>query len=135
MGDSNFKRRTWITLLSVAALASTACHRVIIDSGLTPTPEVYHEEWNQAFAEGIYPAEVDASEYCGGWWARVETRQSFLNGVVSAFTFGILTPLDVRVVCGEVPTDAAAKPSSAPESGLTAVPVGAEETSTPTARR
>jgi hypothetical protein len=97
----------WVALLTLAPLviASTACHRVIIDSGLEPAPEVHHQEWTMAHASAIYPAMVDASTYCGGNWARVETKQSFLNGVVEAFTFGIISPMDVKVVCAAVAAD------------------------------
>jgi hypothetical protein len=92
----------WRTVLASASLlvASTACHRVIIDSGLEPAPRVHHEEWNIAYAEAIYPAQIDATDYCKRW-ARVETKQSFLNWVVGAATFGIITPMDVKVVCAE----------------------------------
>jgi len=106
----------WRRVLSSASLlvASTACHRVIIDSGLEPAPRVHHEEWNIAYAEAIYPAQVDASEYCRHW-ARVETKQSFLNWVVGAATFGIITPMDVKVVCADgVSADAQAHQSAEP---------------------
>lgn len=80
-------------------IASAGCHQIKIDSGLEPSPTVHHEEWNMAFAWAIYPAQVDASEYCGGNWAQVETKQSFLNWVVGAVTWGIITPMDTKVVC------------------------------------
>ena len=93
----------WLTLLTLPGLllVATACHRVIIDSGLEPTTEVYHEEWNMAYANAIYPAMVDGSTFCEGLWSRIETRHSFLNGIVGAMTFGIITPMDVKVVCAE----------------------------------
>jgi hypothetical protein len=85
--------------LLLLLVALPGCHRVIIDSGLEPAPEIYPEEWNLAFAAAIYPARVDASQWCGGRYARVETQQSFLNGVVAAITSSIITPMDVRVTC------------------------------------
>ena len=94
-------RSRWPSLL--AALGMTvllsACHRVVIDSGLEPSPQVHHEEWNQAFAHAIYPAQVDGSAFCHGRWARIETKQSFLNLVVESVTLGIISPMDVKVVC------------------------------------
>jgi hypothetical protein len=102
MHDSIPMRWPTSALLASILITSAACHRVIIDSGLEPSAEVHHEEWNMAHASAIYPAEVDAREYCGGRWARVETKQSFLNGVVEALTFGIISPMDVRVVCADV---------------------------------
>lgn len=99
MHQTNGGRWTASALLLVLVPVSSACHRVVIDSGLEPAPQVHHEEWNIAYAKAIYPAKVDAADYCGGRWARVETKQSFLNAVVEAMTFGIISPMDVRVVC------------------------------------
>jgi hypothetical protein len=31
--------------------------------------------------------------------AKVETQMSFVNGLVSSFTFGILTPMTITVTC------------------------------------
>ncbi len=99
----NHNSRWRLALLGIASFTVTAsgCHRVIIDSGLQPSPQIHHEEWNQAFAHAIYPAQLDASGYCGGRWARVETKQSFLNAVVEVITLGIISPMDVKVVCAE----------------------------------
>ena len=99
-------------MLASILITSAACHRVIIDSGLEPSEEVHHEEWNLAFAHAIYPADVDARDYCGGRWARVETKQSFLNGVVESLTFGIISPMDVRVVCARTRADEDAEPAA-----------------------
>jgi hypothetical protein len=90
-----------LTILALISLlfATIGCHHVKIDSGLEPSPQVYNEEWNMAYAYAIFPAQVDAAEYCGGRWARVETRQSFLNWVVGAITWGIITPMETKVVC------------------------------------
>ncbi len=89
--------------LTASLIVAAGCHQVKIDSGLEPGSEVHAEEWNMAFAAAIYPAQVDASTFCGGEWARVETKQSFLNLVVAVFTFGIITPMDVTVVCAKQP--------------------------------
>lgn len=87
--------------VSSLLIASAGCHQVRIDSGLEPGETTYVEEWNIAFAYAIFPAKVDASGYCGGRWARVETKQSFLNWVVAAVTTAIITPMESRVVCAE----------------------------------
>lgn len=94
-------RSRWGAFWVLVALLGTSagCHRIIIDSGLEPAAQTYHEEWNLAFALAIYPAQVDASSWCGARFTRVETKQSFLNGVVNWITSGIISPMDVRVVC------------------------------------
>jgi hypothetical protein len=99
MGWHTTSRASALGLLTALLIGSTGCHQVIIDSGREPSPIVHHDEWNIAFAAAIFPAQVDASEYCGGEWASVETKQSFLNLVVEWFTFGIITPMETRIVC------------------------------------
>lgn len=99
MGWQTESRAPALFLLSAVLIVSTGCHQVIIDSGREPSPRVHHDEWNIAFAAAIFPAQVDASEYCGGNWARVETKQSFLNMVVGWLTFGIITPMETKIVC------------------------------------
>lgn len=95
-------------------IASAGCHHVIIETGLEPSQTVHQEEWNLAFAWAIFPAKVDASKYCGGRWARVETKQSFLNWVVGAITSGIITPMDTKVVCAAGQARVDAKQSEPP---------------------
>lgn len=108
------QRHRWRALILVTLLGvSAGCHRIVIDSGLEPTPQTYHEEWNLAFGMAIYPAQVDASSWCGGWFSRVETKQSFLNGVVNSITSSIISPMDVRVVCAAAGTDADAASTDA----------------------
>jgi hypothetical protein len=80
-------------------LASSACYHSIVDTGLTPGPTAYDEGWESAWFVGLVPAKVDATGACGGPWARVETQQSFLNGLVSFFTLGIYAPHEVKIVC------------------------------------
>jgi len=98
----------WVLVLALPSAAS-ACHHVVIDGGLEPTGERYDEEWNLAFAAAIYPAQVDASGQCGGYFSDVETRHSFLNTVVTAVTFGIISPMEVRMGCGVGPEDEGAE--------------------------
>lgn len=91
------------TLASLAlaslVLVSAGCYHSIIETGLEPGPTAYHEKWETAWLVGLIPARVDATGICGGPWARVETQQSFLNGLVSLLTLGIYAPHEVEVVC------------------------------------
>ncbi len=106
-----------VAALLALLIASAGCHQIVIDSGKQPSPTEYHEEWNMAFAYAIFPAQVDASGYCGGNWARVETKQSFLNWLVGFLTSGIVTPMDTKVVCASSgsSSDAEATDASEPE--------------------
>jgi hypothetical protein len=110
----------WIvTGLALGSLliAAAACHQVKITTGLDPGATVHHEEWNMAYAYAIFPAQVDASQYCGGRWARVETRQSFLNWVVGALTFGIISPMETKVICSATGTRDGAAAGGSPQQG------------------
>ncbi|UCF19770.1 MAG: Bor family protein [Gemmatimonadota bacterium] len=118
MSHRTSRRGNAMLALLTLVLASAACHRVIIDNGLEPSPEVYHLEWNMAFANAIFPAQIDASEFCGGRWAKVETKHSFLNGVVGFITFNIITPMDVRVVCAAGTANASADAEQSPAAEL-----------------
>ena len=103
-----------LVLLLAGAVTSSGCYHSIVDTGLPVGTEMHREAFEPAFIVGLVPAEVDAAGYCQGRpWARVETQQSFLNWVVAAVTFGIFTPLDIRVYCAgsgapeQVPAEAA----------------------------
>lgn len=52
--------------------------------------------WGLAQGKAISPAKT-----CGSInnVAKIETQQTFLNGLLSAITFGIYSPRDVRVYC------------------------------------
>jgi hypothetical protein len=92
-------RTTAILLVLCGALVWSGCYHSIITTN-NPVGEMHHEAFKPAFIAGLVPAQVDASGYCGGRpWAKVETQQTFLNWVVAAVTFGIFTPLDIRVYC------------------------------------
>ncbi len=108
-----WRRPASLALISLL-IAAAGCHHVIIETGLEPSQAVHHDQWNLAFAFAIFPAKVDASKYCGGRWARVETKQSFLNWVVSAITSGIIAPMDTKVVCAAGQARADAKQSQPP---------------------
>ena len=49
------------------------------------------------------PPELTVSEQCPNGMAKVETRQSFLNGLVSALTYSIYTPVETKVTCASGP--------------------------------
>lgn len=98
--------------LTVLMLTSVACYHTIIDTGVEPGQVGYHEKWETAWLVGLVPAEVDAEAVCGGPWARVETQQSFLNGLVTILSFGIYAPHEVEVVCAAQGAGAGEAPGS-----------------------
>jgi Bor protein len=81
-------------------LAGTACYHVTVESGKTPGTQVIEEPWAAAFVYGLVPPHtVQTASRCPSGVARVETMQSFLNGLVAGLTLGIFTPWTIKVTC------------------------------------
>ncbi len=100
MRSTNPGWRWQLVLLASLFAGAAGCHQVIIDGGLEPSETRYDEEWNLAFAAAIFPAKVEPPEGCNGYFAEVQTRHSFLNVVVTALTWGIISPMESRIRCG-----------------------------------
>lgn len=90
-----------LSSLLVLTLLFSGCYHASITTGLPEsTTEVYETPWAMAFVAGLIPpAEIDASEQCDNGVAKVETQLSFMNQIVGAITFGIVTPMHVTVTC------------------------------------
>lgn len=89
------------SLLSAGVvLALSACYHATIETGLPPSNQTLEKPWALAFVYGLVPpATIETAQRCPHGVAKVETQLSFLNQVVNALTFGILTPMDIRVTC------------------------------------
>ena len=85
--------------LALVVGSASGCFHTRIDTGLPEGPIGYQEDWETAWLIGAVPARVDATRACGGPWARVETQQSLLNGIVTILTLGIFAPHQVQVTC------------------------------------
>jgi hypothetical protein len=89
------------TLVGVGmALSLSACYHVTVETGLPAGSEVINQPFASSFVFGLVPpATVQTMSRCRSGVARVETQQSFVNGLVSALTFGIYTPWTITVTC------------------------------------
>src|SRR5579872_1537009 len=100
MWSEGLRRTSTMLVLMGSVVVGTGCWHSIITTDLPPSTEVYHEGFKPAFVYGLVPAQLDASKYCGGRrWARIETQQTPVDWLVSAVTWGIFTPMDIRVTC------------------------------------
>jgi hypothetical protein len=89
-------RLTAVLLLAAAA----GCYHATIDTGLTPSPQTVEKPWAASFIDGLVPpSTVETKAKCPNGAARVDTQLSFLNMVVGVITFGIFTPMDIKVTC------------------------------------
>ena len=102
---------------SGAATTLGGCYHATVNTGITPGTRQVEDEWAAGWIAGLVPPEtVNAMADCGrAGVARVETRQSFLNGLVSVLTIGIFTPMEISVTCGAGSTDEVQGVASAEE--------------------
>src|SRR5690606_4231519 len=72
------------TTLAAAALLSAGCYHATVTTGATPSAvEVIDEPFASGWIYGLVPPKtVEAAEKCTSGVAKVETRQSFVNGLV-----------------------------------------------------
>lgn len=92
----------WKGALIVVALLFVlpGCYHATIDTGLNPGTEVIHQKFASCWIYGLVPPKtVMATEKCQHGVALVETQYSFLNWLVGAVTFGIYTPMEIKVTC------------------------------------
>ena len=93
------------SLLSTAVLflgvgASTGCYHSTVVTGATPSTEVIDKPWASSFVFGLVPpSTVETATKCPDGLAKVESQQTFLNGLVGLLTFGIYTPMRITVTC------------------------------------
>ena len=90
--------------LAAAVTLTAACYHVTVLTGLPEGPTVIDKPWQNSFVIGLVPPDsIDAKPQCNGNVAKVETEQSFLNGLVAGLTWQIYTPIHVRVTCASGP--------------------------------
>jgi hypothetical protein len=88
------------SIAMVLALVLSGCFHQVVQTGRTPGTTVVEKPWTATWLWGLVPASpIDVTANCPGGIATVETKQSFMNGLVGALTIGIFTPRDVKVTC------------------------------------
>jgi len=86
-------------VLALAALAA-GCYHATVETGLAPSPTVIDQPWATSFVYGLVPpSPVQSIQRCPKGVAKVETELSFLNSLVGGLTFGIFTPMHIKVTC------------------------------------
>jgi hypothetical protein len=96
--------RTRLMVAPLLGLALTGCYRVTVETGAPYAPTVIERPWQMSFAAGLVPPpEIETQPLCPQGVAEVRTQRSFLNELASMVTSGIITPMDVRIVCAAGP--------------------------------
>lgn len=81
-------------------VAVAGCYHATIETGRSPSPEVINVPWATGFVYGLVPPKtVETMARCPNGVSKVETFHSFLNSLVGGLTFGIFTPMTIKVTC------------------------------------
>ena len=90
-------------LLVAPALLLMGCFHATIQTAAAPSTTVIENQWAHSFVYGLVPpSTVQTQAGCGPKGvAKVETQISFLNGLVSALTFSLYTPMTIKVTCAQ----------------------------------
>ena len=88
------------TLLLVLLIAASGCYHASVNTGQAPNGVEINRPWALSFVYGLVPPPtVETMEGCPNGVAMVETEISFLNGLVSSLTGGLVTPMHIKVSC------------------------------------
>jgi hypothetical protein len=102
MGRRTTGSRTGRALVAAFALLATAgCyeHTFTVGAGAPAGPMVY-DRWEHFWLAGLIGhTKMEVDEICPSGDATIETKQTFLNGLVSGLTSGIFTPLTLQIRC------------------------------------
>jgi len=92
-------KRYAIMFMLLAVVLCLGCYHATIVTG-AKEGTVIDKPWANSFIYGLVPpAVMDVASQCPGGVAKVETEHSFLNEVVGILTFGIYTPIHIKVTC------------------------------------
>ena len=96
-----------IKMLSLAAagVVLTGCYHVSVvhnPGGVAQqgAGTVVEKPFSHSFVAGLVPpAELNVSDRCPRGGSKVETKHSFVNGLIAGITYNIYTPITVKVTC------------------------------------
>lgn len=89
-----------IALALLVCSTLTGCYHARIETGLTPSDQIIDIPFAAGWVYGLVPPSVvKASDTCTSGVAIVETEHSFVNSLVAGLTFGIFTPIHIKVTC------------------------------------
>ena len=92
------RKIAWMAFAASALLP--ACYHATVETGAAPSATVVEESFASSWVYGLVPPKtVEAASKCPNGVARVETQLSFVNQLVGALTFGIYTPMSIKVTC------------------------------------
>lgn len=98
------------SLLGLLVLTLTAaCYHATVETGLPPGTQTIEKSFASGWIYGLIPpATVSTASRCPSGVARVETQHSFVNMLVGGITWGIYTPMNIKVTCAASRADVGA---------------------------
>jgi hypothetical protein len=87
-------------LCAASLIASLACYHATVETGATPSTVVIDKSFASSWIYGLVPPDiVSTASKCMDGVAKVETQHTFVNQLVGFLTFGIYTPMQIKVTC------------------------------------
>jgi hypothetical protein len=110
------RRALTIAVAALATVLASGCFHIKYTNSLPPAPAPSYDEWHHDFIFGLVEVTnpVNVSQACPNGFSQVAHEQSFVNGLVSAITLSIWTPLTVAVTCGGAKAAGPQTPAATP---------------------
>src|SRR5687768_4525152 len=90
-----------LTLCTVVVIGG-GCYHATIETGAVPSTRVIDQPWSSGWVYGLVPPKtLETAQRCPNGVAKIETQLSFPNQLVNVLTFGIYTPMSIRVTCAQ----------------------------------
>ncbi|MEO8138891.1 MAG: Bor family protein [Gemmatimonadota bacterium] len=121
--------------LLVGLVAVMGCYHATIETGAKPSTVVIEKRWASGWIFGLVPPKtIETAAKCSTGVAKVETKLSFLNQLVSFLTLSIYTPMEIVVTCAEgmepAPTSMMIPDSASTASWQAALAAAADQSAT-----
>lgn len=93
-------KRPSLVMLVAVGLLLFSCYHARIETGLTPSSQVIEKPFASCWIYGLVPPSIiKTAMECSNGVAIVETELSFVNQLVGIITFGIYTPMHIKITC------------------------------------
>ena len=97
----------------LALCFGAGCYHASVETGRAAGSQHIEKGWAGSYLFGLVPPNtVDAKAGCANGVSKVETKHSFLNGLVGGLTLGTYTPMSIDVTCAAAPTGQASQQSA-----------------------
>ncbi len=112
--------RVRVAAVLVGLVTVMGCYHATIETGAKPSTVTIEKRWASGWIAGLVPPKtIETASKCATGVAKVETKLSFLNQLVTLLTFSIYTPMEIVVTCAE-PAEAPTTSMTIPDSASTA---------------